>query len=73
MNSQLKKRTILIIVGATDAVLSGIVLLIYFGLLPVDITGWGIPRWVIGVVGGIWFLSAIGLLVYQVTRTDISE
>ena len=73
MNSQLNKRTILIIVSATDAVLSGIVLLIYFGFLPIDISGWGIPRWVIGVVGGIWFLSAIGLLVYQLTRTDITE
>jgi hypothetical protein len=73
MNSQLNKRTILIIVSATDAVLSGLVLLIYFGFLPIDISGWGIPRWVIGVVGGIWFLSAIGLLVYQLTRTDISE
>lgn len=73
MNSQLNKRTILIIVSATDAVLSGLVLLIYFGFLPIDISGWGIPRWVIGVVGGIWFLAAIGLLVYQLTRTDISE
>jgi hypothetical protein len=73
MNHQPNKRTILIIVSAIDAVLSGIVLLIYFGLLPVDISEWGIPRWVIGLVGGVWFLSAIGLLVYQVTRTDISE
>lgn len=73
MNPQPNKRTILIIVSAIDAVLSGIVLLIYFGLLPVDISEWGIPRWVIGLVGGVWFLSAIGLLVYQVTRTDISE
>lgn len=73
MNSQLSKRMLLIIVSTTDVLLSGIVLLIYFGLLPIDISSWGIPRWVIGLVGGIWFLSAIGLLVYQVTRTEVSE
>lgn len=73
MNSQLSKRMLLIIVSATDVLLSGIVLLIYFGFLPIDISSWGIPRWIIGVVGGIWFFLAIGLLVYQVTRTDISE
>lgn len=73
MNPQPNKRMILIMVSAVDAVLGGIVLLIYFGLLPIDISSWGIPRWIIGVIGGVWFLSAIGLLVYQLTRTDISE
>jgi hypothetical protein len=73
MNPQPNKRTLLIIVSAVDAILSGIVLLIYFGFLPIDISSWGIPRWVIGVIGGIWFLSAIGVLAYQLTRTDISE
>lgn len=73
MNPQPNKRMILIIVSAVDALLSGIVLLIYFGFLPIDISSWGIPRWVIGAVGGIWFLSAIAVLVYQVTKTDVSE
>jgi len=73
MDSQPNKRTILIIVSAVDAILGGIVLLIYFGLFPVDISSWGIPRWVVGAVGGIWFLSAIAVLLYQLTKTDISE
>jgi hypothetical protein len=73
MDSQTNKRTVLIIVSAVDAVLSGIVLLIYFGFLPVDISSWGIPRWVIGLVGGIWFASAIAILAYQLTKTDVSE
>ena len=63
---------LLIIVSAADVILSGIVLLIYFGFLPIDISSWGIPRWIIGVVGGIWFLSAIAVLIYQVTKTEIS-
>ena len=73
MNPQLNKRMLLIIVSAADVILSGIVLLIYFGFLPIDISSWGIPRWVIGLVGGIWFAGAIAVLVYQLTKTEISE
>ena len=73
MNPQPNKRRLLIIVSAVDAALSGIVLLIYFGFLPVDISSWGIPRWVIGLVGGLWFVSALIVLVYQLTKSDISE
>lgn len=73
MNFQPNKRILLIIVSAVDALLSGIVLLIYFGLLPIDISGWGIPSWVIGLVGGLWFVSAFAVLVYQLTKTETSE
>ena len=73
MNPQQDKRMIFIIVGIVDAILSGVVLLLYFGLLPIDISEWGIPRWVIGVIGTVWFLSAIGFLAYQLTKTEISE
>jgi hypothetical protein len=73
MNPQQNKRMILIIVGLVDAVISGAILLLYFGLLPVDISELGIPRWVIGFVGGVWFLAAIGLVAYQLTKPDISE
>jgi hypothetical protein len=73
MNPQPNKRMLLIIVSAVDAVLSGIVLLIYFGFLPVDIASWGIPRWVIGLIGGVWFVSALATLVYQLTKTERTE
>jgi hypothetical protein len=73
MNSRPNKRLLLIIVSAVDAALSGIVLLIYFGFLPIDISSWGVPRWVIGLVGGLWFVSALIVLVYQLTKTEISE
>jgi len=73
MDPQPNKHMIFIIVGIVDAILSGIVLLIYFGVLPIDISELGVPRWVIGVIGGIWFLSAIGFLAYQLTKTNISE
>ena len=73
MNDVQTRRKIMILVSAFDLVISGIVLLIYFGFLPIDISAWGIPRWVVGLVGGIWFLSTLGILTYQLTRTDISD
>ena len=73
MNSQPNKRILLIIVSAVDALLSGIVLLIYFGFLPVDISTLGVPRWVIGLVGGLWFVSALIVLVYQLTKIETIE
>jgi hypothetical protein len=66
-------RKVLIVVSPIDAILSGIVLLIYFGLLPIDISGWDIPRWVIGLIGGVWFVGAVGVLVYQLTKTDVMQ
>jgi hypothetical protein len=73
MNGWPTKRNILILVSAIDVVLSSLVLLIYFGFLPIDISGWGIPRWVIGVVGGVWLIGALAVLMYQLTKTDVSE
>ena len=69
MDSKPNKRTVFIFASAIDAILSGVVLLIYFGLLPVDISGWGIPRWVVGLVGGVWFAGSLAVLVYQLTKT----
>jgi hypothetical protein len=72
-NDPQSKRKVLILVSVVDMVLSGIVLLIYFGFLPVDMSSWDIPRWVIGLIGGIWFVGALAVLVYQLTKTDMSE
>ena len=73
MNTQPNKRMLLIIVSAVDALLSGIVLLIYFGFLPVDISSLSVPRWAVGLVGGLWFVSALIVLVYQLTKTETIE
>jgi hypothetical protein len=64
------KRKIIILVSALDMVLAGTILLIYFGLLPIDLSSWNIPRWLIGVIGGVWFLGAFAVLLYQLTKTD---
>ena len=73
MDDPQTRRKVLILASAVDLILSGIVVLIYFGLFSVDISGWGIPRWVIGLVGGVWFAGALAVLVVQLTKTDNSE
>lgn len=70
MNPQPNKRMVFLIVGLTDTILGGVTLLLYFGILPVDISSWDIPRWVVGVIGAVWFLSGFGVLAYQLARTD---
>ena len=67
------KHIAFIIASGIDAILSGVVLLIYFGFLPIDISSWGIQRWAVGLCGGVWFTISIAILVYQLTKTDISE
>ncbi len=61
------KRTIFMISGAMDALLGGIALMIYFGIIPIELD---IPRWIIGVFGGVLFFSGIGLFTYFFTRTE---
>lgn len=73
MNDDQTRRKVLILVSLFDLVISGIVLLIYFGLLPIDITAWSIPPWVVGLVGGVWFLSALAILTYQLTKPNFIE
>jgi protein-S-isoprenylcysteine O-methyltransferase Ste14 len=70
MNSQSNKRTVFILAGLTDAILGGVALLLYFGFLPLDISGWDIPPWVFGLGGALLFFSGIGMLTFQLTRTD---
>jgi len=70
MDNPQSKRTVFILASGLDVILSGIVLLIYFGLLPIDISSWGIPRWIVGLVGGVWFVASVAFLAYQFTRSD---
>ncbi len=67
------RRKVLIVTSAIDVFLAGVILLIYFGLLPIDISNWGISRNVIGLIGGVWFLVALGMLVCQLTKPDVTE
>ena len=63
----------MIFMGLIDSVIGGVILLVYFGVLPVDISALDTPHWIIALVGAIWFFSGLGVLVYQLSRTDLIE
>ncbi len=67
MDNQSTKRTVFMISGGLDALLGAIALLIYFDVLPIDLD---IPRWIIGVIGGILFFSGVAVFTYFLTKTD---
>jgi hypothetical protein len=72
-NSPQGKRNLIMIISAVEVVLSAAILLILFGVFPIDISGLNIPRTTVGIVAGLWFLSSLGILVYMATKTDTSE
>jgi len=67
MEGQNTKRTVFMISGAMDSLLGAIALLIYFNVIPVDLD---IPRWIIGVFGGILFFSGVAMFTYFFTKPE---
>ncbi len=70
---QAQKRMMLMAAGAIDALLGGVTLLVYFRILPVDISGWDIPRWLLGLLGAVWFFSGLGVFTYYLTYPSPME
>lgn len=64
------KRIAFTISGATDAMLGAILLLLGFGLLPVDITDYGLQHWHAIALGGILFATGMGFVVYNLSRWE---
>jgi hypothetical protein len=66
----MNRRLVFIIAGVTDAVLGGLALCAYFGLIPVGPEALGLPRWAMGVIGAVLFFSGLAVLAFQLSRTD---
>ena len=64
------RRLVFIISGATDALLGGILLLMGFGFLPVDVTDYGFQNWHAILVGGILFATGMGFVIYNASRWE---
>ena len=56
--------------GLTDAIIGGILLLIGFGVLPVDLTNYGVERWLVNVLGGALFILGAVTFAYNLSRLD---
>ncbi|MCC7116933.1 MAG: hypothetical protein IT310_00290 [Anaerolineales bacterium] len=61
------KRTVFMISGATDAVLGGVGLMIYFGWLPIET---GIEKWIIGLIGAALFFSGLTLFTFFLLKNE---
>jgi branched-subunit amino acid ABC-type transport system permease component len=64
------KRVALIISGVTDALIGTVVLLIGFGLLPIDVADYGLPAWLVILVGGFMFIMGAWVAAYNYSRLD---
>jgi membrane-bound ClpP family serine protease len=73
MNHQAPNRTrriAFILSGAIDALIGGILLLIGFGILPLDFTQYGVQNWQVNLLGAVLFLLGAGTFAYNLSRLE---
>ncbi|HEX6269022.1 MAG TPA: hypothetical protein VFZ43_02200 [Anaerolineales bacterium] len=66
------RRVLLMLSGAIDALIGALILLIGFGLLPVDVADYGLPPWLVILVGGFMFIMGAWVAAYNYSRLDES-
>jgi hypothetical protein len=64
---------VFLVSGLTDMILGAGLVLAWAGILPVDLAAINFPRWVVGVVGAVFFLSGTTVAAYQLTKPGPSE
>ena len=68
--SNRNKRLVFMISGITDAMIGGLLLLIGFGLLPVDVTNYGLQNWHVNLLGAVMFILGVGTFAYNLSRLE---
>jgi hypothetical protein len=64
------KRMVFVISGVVDALIGGILLLIGFGLLPVDVRSLGLENWHVNLLGGVMFILGAVTFAYNLSRLE---
>jgi hypothetical protein len=64
------RRIVFMISGATDALIGVVLLLMGFGLLPIEITEYGFQNWHAMLLGGALFIVGIWVVAYNLTRWE---
>jgi branched-subunit amino acid ABC-type transport system permease component len=64
------KRIVFMLSGAIDALIGAVILLIGFGFLPVDIADYGLPSWVVILVGAFMFIMGAWMAAYNYLRLE---
>jgi hypothetical protein len=68
--SNRNKRLVFMISGITDALIGAFILLIGFGLLPVDVTNYGLQNWHVNLLGAVMFILGVGIFAYNFSRLE---
>ena len=63
-------RLALMISAALDTLLGSFFLLVGFHFLPMDITHYGFKDWHVIALGGILFITGIGVFAYNLSRLE---
>jgi hypothetical protein len=66
-----RTRTILLLTGLFDCTAGAVLLLIWIGLLPVDLARFGIEKWMAGVVGAALFIPGFLMILFQLLKSQI--
>jgi membrane-bound ClpP family serine protease len=66
--SNRNKRLAFMLSGITDAAIGAILLLIGFGLLPFEVTKYGLENWHVNLLGAIMFIIGVGTFAYNLSR-----
>lgn len=69
-NPNRTRRIVFILSGAMDALLGGILLMIGFGFLPVDVTAYGFQPWHAILLGGVLFVAGMWFVAYNASRLE---
>ena len=64
------RRIAFMLSGGVDALIGGVLLLIGFGFLPVDVTDYGVENWHVNLLGGAMFLLGAVTFAYNFSRLD---
>ena len=67
-SSRKVRRLAFMLSGLIDALIGGALLLLGFGMLPVDATSYGFENWHALALGGILFVIGAGTFVYNLSR-----
>lgn len=64
------RRIAFMISGAIDALIGAVLLLIGFGLLPIDVTNYGLANWHVILLGAVMFILGAGTFAYNLSRLE---
>ncbi|HEY5729104.1 MAG TPA: hypothetical protein VIS72_03580 [Anaerolineales bacterium] len=64
------RRLALIFSGVMDTLLGAAILLVGFGFFPIDVADYGLPFWVVMLVGGVLFTTGVWMVIHNYSRLD---